>query len=390
MSDALQPDIRSGSITQINLDPDIFPFDAFEFDDPNRTLEPDLKLKEPWAFDGQTIRAESITVEKLTVGVKGTAYSQPLAPNLVFIADTWIDSDDGQFHIPYGGEIDTSVGGAGADVTEFEEDIGGAGADVSSFDAILGNIPAYAGWIQSAYVPGTTLIDGGMIETDTLKSANYVPGVSGSKFDLASGYIETGDGIYRGTLGANEVSTGGIYSPDYIPGETGWNVDSDGSAEFSDIDIRGIANLQQIEVGNISIGTIIMKASREPLTSDNSDIYSKYFEIAAAGTVRLEFEGKWVGSVISHIIVNQITAAGVETQIDLFYPTTSYVVYTYDFTIAEGDRIQVEPGISGAGAGAGTAFVQNAYIKIAQEPGILTWLGYTGDINSANPPRRDR
>jgi len=209
----LRPDIRAEATSALAMQTTLFPFDAWEFDDPNRVEEPDLTLKPPWALDGQTIRAGTITADKIVVGgiSTGTAYNQPLAPNVVKIADTWIDSDDDQFHIPYGGEIDTSVGGAGADITDFEETIGVAGADVDTFDSVLGAIPSYAGWIQSAYVAGTTLIDGGMIETDSLKSANYVPGLAGSKFDLATGFIETSDGTFRGSLeSADGTFTGAL------------------------------------------------------------------------------------------------------------------------------------------------------------------------------------
>ena len=53
----------------------------------------------------------------------------------------------------------------------------------------------------------TTIISGGMIETGIIKSTNYVKGVSGSKFDLHTGYVETGQGIFRGDveIGADDA-----------------------------------------------------------------------------------------------------------------------------------------------------------------------------------------
>lgn len=39
---------RPGSISNRDLNVDVFPFDAFEFDDPNRVSKPSLTMKDPW------------------------------------------------------------------------------------------------------------------------------------------------------------------------------------------------------------------------------------------------------------------------------------------------------------------------------------------------------
>ncbi len=140
----------------------------------------------------------------------GNAYHQALAPNLVFLNDTWEDTDTTQGHKAHGQDISTSKGGADSSVTTFDKTYGGADSSVTTFDNTYGNIPAYVGWVKNGLYAGTTLIDGGQIKTNTLKSHNYVEGVSGSKFDLASGYIETGSGVFRGNLEA----AGGSFSGD--------------------------------------------------------------------------------------------------------------------------------------------------------------------------------
>ena len=148
----------------------------------------------------EEIAAGTITADKLVIGIKGTAYNQPLAPNLVFLGDTWIDTDTDLFHKAFGGDISTSKGGADSSVTSFDKVYGGTDSSVTVFDNTYGNIDSSSGWILGGLAAGTTKIDGGQIETDTLKSANFVTGVSGSKFDLATGYIETGSGVFRGDV----------------------------------------------------------------------------------------------------------------------------------------------------------------------------------------------
>ena len=51
MSDALQAGLRPKSTDALAVNVDIFPFDAFEFDDPNRIDEPTLGMKAPWKLN---------------------------------------------------------------------------------------------------------------------------------------------------------------------------------------------------------------------------------------------------------------------------------------------------------------------------------------------------
>lgn len=53
MSDTTNPlvaPVRPGSLDVRGQQPTLFPFDAFEFDDPNRTDNPALRMKTPWTF----------------------------------------------------------------------------------------------------------------------------------------------------------------------------------------------------------------------------------------------------------------------------------------------------------------------------------------------------
>ncbi len=191
--DSIKIDHKAGSVDNRMVDPGLFPFDAFEYDDPSTTTAPKLMLKDPWSW-------------LIGSGAAGKIYEQALAPNVGYSFDIWIDTDTNTRHI-HNRDIISTRGGAGSSITTFDSDIGGAPANNTSWLNTYGNIPSYAGWIESFYT-GTTAIDGGRIKTDTLKSANFVTGVSGSKFDLANGYIETGSGVFRGNLSA----AGGTFS----------------------------------------------------------------------------------------------------------------------------------------------------------------------------------
>ncbi len=50
MENSLNALQRAGSITNRDMNVSMFPFDAFEFDDPNRTANPSLTMKYPWQF----------------------------------------------------------------------------------------------------------------------------------------------------------------------------------------------------------------------------------------------------------------------------------------------------------------------------------------------------
>ncbi|HEX2983400.1 MAG TPA: LamG-like jellyroll fold domain-containing protein, partial [Ignavibacteriales bacterium] len=57
--------------------------------------------------------------------------------------------------------------------------------------------------------PGMTYINGGKVRTGWISSENYVPGVSGSMWNLNTGLLETNDCILRGTIYANAGLIGG-------------------------------------------------------------------------------------------------------------------------------------------------------------------------------------
>lgn len=206
--DSIKIEHKPGSVDNRMVDPGLFPFDAFEYDDPNKTDTPMVKLKEAWKFDGTYIGAGTIVADRIAIGGASKIYKQPLAPEVGYAFDTWIDSNNNtKYEHMY--NVESSKGGAGADVTTFDSTVGGAPANNSSWDSTYGNIPSYVGWFTTLY-NGITSINGGRIKTDSLKSWNYIQGVQGSKFDLSNGYIETGDGEFRGDLNA----AGGTFTGD--------------------------------------------------------------------------------------------------------------------------------------------------------------------------------
>ena len=62
----LNANVRPESLDILGLQSSLFPFDAFEFDDPNRVLEPHLKMKAPWVFEADRVTVGSITLKDLT------------------------------------------------------------------------------------------------------------------------------------------------------------------------------------------------------------------------------------------------------------------------------------------------------------------------------------
>lgn len=56
----LNTNIRPGSQDVLGFQPDLFPFDAWTFDDPNRVVAPKIRLKDPWALvvTGEDIEGE--------------------------------------------------------------------------------------------------------------------------------------------------------------------------------------------------------------------------------------------------------------------------------------------------------------------------------------------
>lgn len=87
---ALEPNNKQGlnlATRSASVDPRvtqqlIFPLEAFEFDDPNRTVEPELRMKTPWKFVADAITTEAleaafINSTKIVVGYKGFDSANP-------------------------------------------------------------------------------------------------------------------------------------------------------------------------------------------------------------------------------------------------------------------------------------------------------------------------
>jgi hypothetical protein len=129
-----------------------------------------------------------------------TRNDDPIAPTALVAGDIWIDTDDGDKPYTWNGSI----------------------------------------WVQ-AY----TVIDGGNITTGTVTATQ-----------IASGTI-TADKIDVADLFAEEISlnSGGfIQSTGYTAGSAGFRVESDGSAEFNDVTVRGSLSTSNI-VGDLTVST---------------------------------------------------------------------------------------------------------------------------------------
>ena len=127
------------------------------------------------AITADKIEAGTITTENLTVGISGTEHIQALAPNLVYLVDTWKDSDTDIYHSASGGDISTSKGGADSSVTTFDASYGGSDSSVSTFANTWGNLSAIYGWRVSDYQWGqVTNIKPGVIETGFLEASQAV------------------------------------------------------------------------------------------------------------------------------------------------------------------------------------------------------------------------
>jgi hypothetical protein len=74
---------------------------------------------------------------------------------------------------------------------------------------------------------GLTVISGNQIKTGIIQSENYVLGVSGSMWNLNTGYLETMDGWFRGTITASAGTIGGWTISSTLLGITN-NVVTDG------------------------------------------------------------------------------------------------------------------------------------------------------------------
>ena len=66
IQERLTAGLRPNSVDPAVQQADVFPLQAFEFDDPNRTSKPRLRMKEPWVFEASAVEIGSITLADLS------------------------------------------------------------------------------------------------------------------------------------------------------------------------------------------------------------------------------------------------------------------------------------------------------------------------------------
>lgn len=133
------------------------------------------------------------------------------------------------------------------------------------------------------------IADGGVTSlkiSATLQSDNYSAGSAGWQINRATGSAEFQDVVVRGTLNADDITTGTlsvdrigansigfgkitltaaleatqyIQSTTYTPGSAGWRINADGTAEFDDVTVRGTitagagSDVDWSYIGNVAI-----------------------------------------------------------------------------------------------------------------------------------------
>lgn len=144
------------------------------------------------------------------------------------------------------------------------------GQDVSWFRlAIFPNYLPATGWMRidgiqvtvgsgaEAWKPNEgTVIQGNWIKTGIVQSYNYTPGSAGWGINIDGG-AEFSTGTFRGgvtiesgatilgtaNIVGNAIVSGEVESQNYVAGLSGWQLNTTGGAEFSDVTIRGTATI---------------------------------------------------------------------------------------------------------------------------------------------------
>ena len=159
---------------------------------------------------------------------------------------------------------------------------------------VRGTIESEDGEIGGWTISSTTLSASNLIldSTGNIRTNNYIQGNTGWKIAsdgsaefndiIVRGTIESEDGEIGGwtvgstTLSASNLildSTGNIRTNNYIQGNTGWKIASDGTAEFNDVTVRGIIESEDGEIGGFTIGaTKLSKGTDIELDSDEFQI----------------------------------------------------------------------------------------------------------------------
>lgn len=218
--------VRPGSVDLMGTQPDLFPFDAWSFDDPNRTPAPKVRLKSPWAI---VVGASDIDgdIDGSQIA-DGTVDTQQLAPDAV----------DASILAPNSVNTDNIVEDA---VTNTQL----ADNSVSS-STILENA---VGTLQIA----NDAITNAQLAIDAVQNANIA--TNAVTTDSLAPNSVTGAEIASSSITTPKLDQGNItiQSSNYVAGTSGWAIDQTGTAEFQDGIFRGtLASADGVFTGSLS------------------------------------------------------------------------------------------------------------------------------------------
>ena len=200
---ALSYPARAASIDVRGNQPGLFPFDAFEFDDPNTNENPILKMKSPWSLEAGGITIGGIGLDALSdqllTGIETAMQRSELN-------ETRIANHDGQLNISAQSItlqaedislLTTSVDGNTADIVVNGDEID---LRVKSLDPVTG-LPASTSGIK--------VNASGVLIGNTLQSDTFVAGTSGWQIK-DTGDAAFNNGIFRGDIFADGGSFSGV------------------------------------------------------------------------------------------------------------------------------------------------------------------------------------
>lgn len=144
---ALNAPIRPGGSDVRGQQPTLLPFDAFDFDDPNKTAEPELRVKAPWKFVAEAeitteaLQAIFVEASEIIIGYQGSDPDNPVVGDRRLIIKAFVLSlqnynPDGDGAYADGWVDDISLGGFDKTST-FVDYIQAAGISQDREDALL-------------------------------------------------------------------------------------------------------------------------------------------------------------------------------------------------------------------------------------------------------------
>jgi len=257
----------------------------------------------------------------------------------------------------------------------------GIGLGANFYVSAAGAIMAKSGTIGAWNIDADSLYTGTKVASGSFAAAGAITIGSDGHISTNQFRIDTGGGAYF----KGNVATGSATA--LLTGDGVW-VGSDGyfragsvatsalvkgiSWDGTDFRIRGKAVFQEVAIANVTAGAVTVK-SQSGVNSHLGTTYDAAFskQICASGVVTVTY-GLWTDNASSaaygKIYLNGVAVAGTEQT------TTSLteVSKTSNVTIAEGDIVQLYTKSNGIGT---YAFSDHFVISIAEQPGILKYLG---------------